>query len=922
MLPGYHGNGGDAPLSPSSPVSKDATDFPERKDATSTKKILKSVSAYFNTGELVAIMGPSGCGKTTLLDLLTGRRRHGHIEGQVYVNGVGLGQVQDWYARKIGYVLQLAVPYYEELTVRQNLFFAAHMRLPKKTSSSEKYERVEQIIAETGLTQMADTVIGGSVGPGLSGGQKRRLCVALQLINMPSVLFLDEPTSGLDASSSLELLNHLNLVAESGRLVILTIHQPRLEIFHLFHKILFLCDGQVAYYGEPSMAPEIFIKAYARATTKEYRLSEEAPKIDAKNPADTIMDLLNCPEARHAILDYYQGSGEPEAVQEAIVTSQENARKTFAVDTMTKSTVDGAGRFNRVFVLEGRTAEKQSLGQLLYFPLIFFAFGVIVGTVYFRAEERDGILLMSAYCVYCCASPLFLSSVLMAHLNKALNIYHLERADGCGRSLENVIQTFVRTTAFCVLPVILCSLMSYFMVMTSYDLGRLVLVTIISLVLNQTWIAVYMMVICAQPQIAHRICPMVSAIGGFAGGFLVPRPQMPIVYNLLFYINPQFYGYAAITKVLLKNVRLTCEYDSTLSCISTDGNAVLTRFGLDTVNPYENLVIMLGMTVLSLLLSWLFLEAKYFKLRCFSKTPPSFLVDVPEETITFLEKPVEPVEPVDDTPAKEENNDAELKTFVSRPGINRRSTNRTSAKSRLGLIRENEGFHSVKLPAPSNPRAQSPEMTFATANEQSIDGENQEFRTRRSRLFSVSGDELWKHTKLQMRERKVNLEQRMSMVQNIATQYSIKHSQSMRKRQSKKQPSAPRRTTLASSAASEVKRKDFAPSHYGRLHEILGNSLFREELEELPEPPLDDPASGGDIIDGGIGASAKEDGVGVDANSTVVVPETQENQQGNLDPSFKETLQGDTSSQHINTSGDRTPLKNVSIAGFTEILDV
>ena len=141
------------------------------------------------------------------------------------------------------------------------------------------------------------------MGQGLSGGQKRRLCVALQMIILPSVLFLDEPTSGkgkvhtsnrvlhnievpnavillmydllgavaqplttlmmqtivsmklkrfdlsllgLDASSSLELLNHLNLVAESGRLVILTIHQPRLEIFHLFHKILLLCDGQVS----------------------------------------------------------------------------------------------------------------------------------------------------------------------------------------------------------------------------------------------------------------------------------------------------------------------------------------------------------------------------------------------------------------------------------------------------------------------------------------------------------------------------------------------------------------------------------------------------------------------------------------------------------------------------------------------------
>ena len=77
----------------------------------------------------------------------------------MYINGVGLGQVQDWYARKIGYVLQLAVPYYEELTVRQNLFFAAHMRLPKETSTAEKYERVEQIIAQVNLFVVVLNVI-------------------------------------------------------------------------------------------------------------------------------------------------------------------------------------------------------------------------------------------------------------------------------------------------------------------------------------------------------------------------------------------------------------------------------------------------------------------------------------------------------------------------------------------------------------------------------------------------------------------------------------------------------------------------------------------------------------------------------------------------------------------------------------------
>ena len=91
--------------------------------------------------------------------------------------------------------------------------------------------------------------MGGATGPGLSGGQKRRLCVAIQLLSMPSLIFLDEPTSGLDATSSLELLNHLHRVASSNRTVILTIHQPRLEIFHMFHKILLLCQGQVKIYN-------------------------------------------------------------------------------------------------------------------------------------------------------------------------------------------------------------------------------------------------------------------------------------------------------------------------------------------------------------------------------------------------------------------------------------------------------------------------------------------------------------------------------------------------------------------------------------------------------------------------------------------------------------------------------------------------
>ena len=117
---------------------------------------------------------------------------------------------------------------------------------------------------------MADIKVGGATGPGLSGGQKRRLTIALQLLNLPKLIFLDEPTSGeaafchqhahtydesediscgpvgLDAASSIELLHHLNRLAYGNRTVVLTIHQPRFEIFYMFHKLVLLSDGQVS----------------------------------------------------------------------------------------------------------------------------------------------------------------------------------------------------------------------------------------------------------------------------------------------------------------------------------------------------------------------------------------------------------------------------------------------------------------------------------------------------------------------------------------------------------------------------------------------------------------------------------------------------------------------------------------------------
>lgn len=139
------------------------------------------------------------------------------LQGSIYVNGTPVEEIREWYIANTGYMLQLALPYYEELTVRENLTLAAQLKLPKNYTMREKFERVEEVMevvrscinvrvsccscflsvhAKTGLLELSDTVVGGTVGTGLSGGQKKRLVIALQLLTLPSIIFLDEPTSG------------------------------------------------------------------------------------------------------------------------------------------------------------------------------------------------------------------------------------------------------------------------------------------------------------------------------------------------------------------------------------------------------------------------------------------------------------------------------------------------------------------------------------------------------------------------------------------------------------------------------------------------------------------------------------------------------------------------------------------------------
>ena len=237
--------------------------------------VLTDASGSVSADEITIMMGPSGCGKSTLLNLLSGKLSPHH--GSICLNGKP-GSVRELH-KLIAFVPQDDIML-SSLTVMELLWFSAVMRLPANLPRAQRIAWVHMIIDLLGLTQQRHTVVGDVNKRGLSGGQRKRVNVGIELVADPSLIFLDEPTSGLDSTSSLELMQCLHRLSTFGVAVCAVLHQPRLQVFELAHQLLLLEPaGRTVYMGPTRRVAPYFESLGFRLDPRE-------------NVADQLLDVV------------------------------------------------------------------------------------------------------------------------------------------------------------------------------------------------------------------------------------------------------------------------------------------------------------------------------------------------------------------------------------------------------------------------------------------------------------------------------------------------------------------------------------------------------------------------------------------------------------------------------------------------------
>ncbi|XP_077286486.1 ATP-binding cassette subfamily G member 4 [Arctopsyche grandis] len=585
------------------------TEYSITKLTRTTKEILHGVDGYFKSGEITAIMGPSGAGKSSLLNILAGLTTNG-MSGKVFVNGVERTSGEPLRFQRLSKYIQQDDNSRPYLTVLEAMTVAAHLKLGYSISESQKIKQVEETLSMLGLEKCGKVLTGK-----LSGGQRKRLAVALELLSNPPVLFLDEPTTGLDSSSCSQCVSLLKRLSQEGRTIICTIHQPSALIFEMFDKLYSLANGYCIYRGAvKQLLPFLSSQGF------------NCPPFH--NPADFLIEIgidetnVNFEELSQAATKAAEDSKSLILKQSYIQSDDHNLKSIMygeeLDDTKNSSTSSNlvdfdaivdqssppANQFQQTWLLYKRNliTARRNYGLNLWRFLAHFCIGILFGYLYHNVGQNSETVLANYVYLYGTLLLVVYTGKMSVTLQFPLEMEilkreHFNRWYKLGPFIISTLAIEIPFQILCCATYISISYVMTGNLLVDFRLCYFFLIAISTSLCAQSW--GYFIGATTPVKIAVFIGPVLAVLFSVFG-FCIRLMDTPVIFRWLFHFSYFRAGFHSLVYSVYGMARdkLDCIGDGIKYCHYETPSKFLKEMDIVDIDIWGNLSLVIGLGII------------------------------------------------------------------------------------------------------------------------------------------------------------------------------------------------------------------------------------------------------------------------------------------------------------------------------------
>lgn len=534
------------------------------------RKLLDNVSGEIKHNHFCAIMGPSGSGKSTLLNALACRLdRNIDSQGELLLFGkkYSLSDIK----QRGGYVMQDDL-LNEFLTVEETLLFTANLRMKPNTSPEAQQERVDEVIRLLGLESCRKVVIGGATRKGISGGERKRVSIGIELLPFPQLLFLDEPTSGLDSVSSLALCRILRSLAHQECAIIATIHQPQFRIFELFDDLILLKSGHFLYSGPAAQA-------------SEHWASAGMPVPAGTNVADHLLDSITPELNNQEAAEQTENAIKLRKIYEQIPTTDPLIAKD-SEDKPLRATQSWCQQF-RILTKRSFNAQIRQWKLIVVSVIQTIVMSILIGTVFLRiGHYQSSITKRQPVLFFCVINQGVFGSMQMINSFPSERILTLrERAAGTYLSSAYFMAKSASEAPAQLLQPIIFSLIVYWITGFQDHADKWFIFCGFMILCNAAAVSLALMVsaVMRTTNAAVTILPLLMEMNRLFGGFFLSPAMLPSYFSWLDALSYVKYTYIGIALNELSHLDLECLPSELKNgvCPVTHGEQTLQTLGMN-----------------------------------------------------------------------------------------------------------------------------------------------------------------------------------------------------------------------------------------------------------------------------------------------------------------------------------------------------